>query len=283
MIAHLERDLETPLLWLICQLHGNELDLRHFFQKCDRGFGTSGPESFAGPIGKACKGELHLLDTVKFEQIDTPLLDLDESVWKDLSQDQQLLYRWTKAISTGVVPLKLAGTVIGGINHSRWLTLAARLAQLYTSTPHPSPGLIEVVHYIVQVYAPSWFQIKANSRFTSGPANLFKHMQLIKAQSIETQVVVKQVVQRNGYFADPGVLLCSMLASEIDSVRCKAFSLIKATRLELYKPPREKVLRSMRQFQISALNWDAENWWDIIDWSKVQIVEPKILSNISSD
>ena len=114
MIAHLERYLETPLLWLVCQLHGNELDLRHFFQKCDGGFGTSGPESFAGPIGKACKGELHLLDTVNFEKI-----YLDESAWKGLSQDQQLLYRWTKAVSSGVFPLKLAGTVIDCINHSR--------------------------------------------------------------------------------------------------------------------------------------------------------------------
>ena len=114
MIAHFERDLGRPLLWLICQLHGNELPLRHLFDQCDGGFGTSGPDSFKGPIGQACKGELHLLDTVKFEKIEPPLNDLDETVWKDLSQDQQLLYRWTKAIASGEVPQKLACTVIGG-------------------------------------------------------------------------------------------------------------------------------------------------------------------------
>ena len=110
-----------------------------------------------------------MLDTVNFERIDSPLIDLDESVWKDLSHDQQLLYRWTKAIASGVVPQKLAEAVIGGINHSRWLTLGDRLEALYTKTPNPSPGLKRVVQFIVQVYAPSWFQIKANSRFTSGP------------------------------------------------------------------------------------------------------------------
>ena len=73
MIAHLERELGTPLVWLICLLHGNELDLRHWFEKCDGGFGTSGPESFKGPCGQACKGDLHLLDTVHFEQIETSL------------------------------------------------------------------------------------------------------------------------------------------------------------------------------------------------------------------
>ena len=182
-----------------------------------------------------------------------------------------------------IVPPKLACTLAGGINHSRWLTPAVRLAQLYTVTPNPSHGLKKIVQYIVQVYAPSWFQIKANSMFTSGPANLFKHMQLIKTQSIEAQSVVKQVVQRNGYFADPGVLLCSMLASANDVARCKAISLIKAARLKPAKPPIAKVLRKMRKFEIPVMNWDAEHWWDIIDWSKVQIVEPKILSKLSID
>ena len=35
MIAHTERDLQRPILWLICQLHGNELGLRHYFDQCD--------------------------------------------------------------------------------------------------------------------------------------------------------------------------------------------------------------------------------------------------------
>lgn len=283
MIAHLERDLGRPLLWLICQLHGNELPLRHLFDQCDGGFGTSGPDSFKGPIGQACTGELHLLDTVKFEKIETPLSDLDESVWKDLSQDQQLLYRWTKAIASGEVPQKLAGTVIGGINHSRWLTLGDRLEELYTVTPNPSPGLKRVVQYIVQVYAPSWFQIKANNKFTSGPVNLFMQMQLINNQPSDTQDVVKKVVQRNAYFAAPSVLLCSMLASDNDTARCKAVNLIKAARLKPPKPPKAKALRKIRKFEIPPLIWNADNWWEIIDWSKVKVVEPTILSKVSNE
>ena len=31
MIAHVERDTKRKLVWLICQLHGNELGMRHFF------------------------------------------------------------------------------------------------------------------------------------------------------------------------------------------------------------------------------------------------------------
>ena len=283
MIAHLERDLQRPLLWLICQLHGNELGLRHYFDECDGGFGTSGPDSFKGPIGKACKGDLHLLDAVDFEKIETSLSDLEEKVWKDLSRDQQLLYRWTKAVGSGVVPPELAGQVAGPINHSRWLTLAVRLLQLYTKTPHPSSGLTKVVKFIVQTYSPGWFQIKCNSKFTSGPANLYHQMQMVNNQPREAQDIVKPVVQRNAYFAQPGVILCGMLESENEEVRCKAVNLIKAVRSKPPKPPRAKVLRKMRKFVIPPLRWDADAWWNIIDWSQVQIVEPSILSRISTE
>ena len=106
---------------------------------------------------------------------------------------------------------------------------------------------------------------------------------MINNQSSEIQSIVKKVVQRNGYFAEPGVLLCSMLASDSNTARCKAVSLIKASRLKPVKPPRAKCLRKIRKFQIPPLMWDADNWWEIIDWKKVQIVEPRILKTLSCE
>ena len=283
MIAHVERDLEDPLLWLICLLHGNELGFRHFFELCDGGFGTSGPDSFKGPLGKACKELLHLLNVVNFDGIETPLGDLEDRVWKDLSCDQQLLYRWTKAVASGVVPEELAGQVAGPINHSRWLTLAIRLLELYCKTPNPSLGLCKISKFIVQVYAPSWFKIKCNSKFTSGPANLFYMMKLIKTQPLEVHTVVQKVVQRNGYFADPAVILCSMLACDQEEVRTKAVNIINGFRAKPPKPPRAKFCRKIRKFTIPLLQWDSETWWDIIDWGKVSVFEPRILSRIDTE
>lgn len=44
------------VLWFICQLHSNELNLRELFAKSD---GVSaGPKSFGGPIGKALSCDL---------------------------------------------------------------------------------------------------------------------------------------------------------------------------------------------------------------------------------
>ena len=80
MLAHVERFLRALLLWLICQLHGNELGLRHVFTHCDGGHGTSGPDSFKGPLGQA------LMKVVQFQPVATSLADIDEEVQKCLSR-----------------------------------------------------------------------------------------------------------------------------------------------------------------------------------------------------
>ena len=59
MLTHGERILQALLLWLICQLYGNELGLRHVFGHCDGGNGTSGPDSFTGSLGQALVTEVH--------------------------------------------------------------------------------------------------------------------------------------------------------------------------------------------------------------------------------
>ena len=123
--------------------------------------------------------------------------------------------RWTNSIAAGVFPRELAYRVAGPMNHSRWLTLAIRLMQLYTVTPNPMAGLQKVViRYIVQVYLPGWFQIKSHSKFTSGPANLFHKIGMINCQPMETQYQVNKVVQRMPTLLIMG-LCCSACWSQI--------------------------------------------------------------------
>ena len=57
VIRLLEVKIGRPLHYAICQLHGNELPLRHLFSKLDGS--TSGPNSFSGPIGNAIKNNVH--------------------------------------------------------------------------------------------------------------------------------------------------------------------------------------------------------------------------------
>ena len=287
MLAFLERKLgqDRVLLWLVCMAHGNELPMRALFTHCDGGLGTSGPDSFKGPLGQACSGEVHLQDVVKFVPISTTLPDLEPEVWQDLSRDQQLLYRYTKAIASGVVPEDLARQMAGPVNHSRWLTFGIRQEILYTRTANPTPSQVMFVTYLVQVYSVMWFSIKSQSKFTHGPSHLFKLMSLIKTQSQEAQGLVKPAVQRNGYFAHPSTMLCSMLESEDMRVRNKAVMLIESARKRPVKKPRMKALKGVRRYTIPALQWDAKQWCNIIDWnSKAAIIhEPSILKKLDND
>ena len=281
--VHVERELQRKLLLLSCMLHGNELPLRHLFQSCDGGQGTTGPDSFAGPLGAACKEDVHLLDLVTFSPIFSTVEELPPEVWKDLSSDQKLLYRYVIAIRDGMVPPSLISLRCGPINHSRWLTLATRLLILYTRTPNPCDGLKTVVQFIVQVYAPLWFKLKKNNNFIYGPAAIFTAISLINQQPESVRNVVRRVVQHNAWFAEIGIMLCAMLGSDERRVREKAVEIILKRRSEPLKKPKSRLLRGIRKIQVSPLQWEAESWDQIIDWSKVAIHEPFILERLSKE
>ena len=51
VVSEIESMLQKPVHWFICQLHGNELPLRHLFQVLDGK--SSGPFAFQGMLGKA--------------------------------------------------------------------------------------------------------------------------------------------------------------------------------------------------------------------------------------
>jgi len=60
IIRRLEKKFQRPLHWIICQLHGNELPLRHLLIQLDGK--TSGPTQFTGAVGK-------LLNETRFENL----------------------------------------------------------------------------------------------------------------------------------------------------------------------------------------------------------------------
>ena len=155
--------------------------------------------------------EIHKIKAVQFQPIATPLADIDEEVQKGLSRDQLLLgtscfsisMQYTKATSTGTITKKLEAQTAGPLNHTRWLTLAVRIQQLSNRTPTTTEGHQMVADFVQRVYTPSWFWIKYHRKFTSSPSNLHYQMELVMIHPEEVQNIVKPVVQRDTYFADP--------------------------------------------------------------------------------
>lgn len=106
VIRRLELTVNRTLQYIICQLHGNELPLRHLFRKLDGE--TSGPTTFKGPIGIQLK-KSYLNPIVPFKTIPVKLPKIE----KKLSTDQQYLYDICHAISTGYCSISLANRYPG--------------------------------------------------------------------------------------------------------------------------------------------------------------------------
>ena len=97
--------------------------------------------SFRGPLGEQCAGEACKLPVLKFQPVPGAVEEISEQLVKELSTDQQLLYRLaravqsddlrfadrepfcnTLAITSRVLQNVTARRDIGAFNHARWLT-----------------------------------------------------------------------------------------------------------------------------------------------------------------
>ena len=107
---------QSAVHWFVCQLHSNELNLRHLFMRLDGA--TSGPRSFGGPLGKACAKDVWTLELVMFDAVQGHT-DIMADIVQQLSRDQEYLYLMTIAVQSGHVSEHLAGRRIGPLNHAR--------------------------------------------------------------------------------------------------------------------------------------------------------------------
>ena len=66
-------------------------------------------------MGKAAKRDLHREDVVDFADVPDNVKEIEDNVVKDLSTDQHLLYRYIKAVSSGVAPQSLVTRKVGSL------------------------------------------------------------------------------------------------------------------------------------------------------------------------
>lgn len=274
VINCLEKKLGRPLQRFICMLHTNELPLRHLFEQLDGG--TSGAITFTGPIGKAIK-LCENNPVVQFVAIPDgdPLPDLPQHVIDDLSDDQQYLYRIICAIQSGSVDENLANLKPGPICHSRWLTLANRVCRLYVSTVNPDKNLKLLTQFIVVCYGPMWFAIKCKPNCIHGPKHVFSAMSCLKKLPEESATIAKCYVSRNAYFAHSENILLAMLADSSRNKRQRAVSTI----LQIRKKAARKNVIGI--FRVPTLNYDADDWDDLIKWDEVETYEPPVTHKLS--
>ncbi|GBO24711.1 hypothetical protein AVEN_215934-1 [Araneus ventricosus] len=90
----MELILNRPLQWLVCQLHANEVPLRHLYAHVD--ITTTGPRSLTGEIRKSLVG-YEKLPVVSSTPIENTLYEVTNK--KDLSTDQLYLMEICEVIN----------------------------------------------------------------------------------------------------------------------------------------------------------------------------------------
>ena len=158
--------------------------------------------------------------------------------------------------------------------HSQWLTTANRILRLYVSTIEPSQTLKIIVEYITKVYAPVWFEIKNASSSQNGALHLFQTIELTRILISDVRNIVYPVMQRNAFFAHPENLLLCMINDESSNIRQLGWKQIKKAREQSKR-------KTIRTFQILDLNFEAELYFDMINWQNVNLTEPPITRSIS--
>ena len=193
---------------------------------------TKSPSSFTGPIGKILEGDVSEWSVVNFVPIiTTDVIVLPPDVVEDLSNDQNYGYRMCLAIKNGLVSNELGRLNVGPISHSRWLTLACRILRLYVSQTNPDNNLATLAKYCIQVYFPTWFDIKQKNYITHGSRHFFNLVKRnLEFAFDEIVPIVKKVINNNSYFAHPENVLLAMLGDEDASIRFRAVDKVLSIR-----------------------------------------------------
>lgn len=267
IIRLMEEHLKRPIQWIVCLLHFNELPLRHFIQHLDGK--TTGPHTYSGDIGKLLKNSVGL-PVKKFASIASELPVIDSLI---LSTDQKYLYDICTAIKSGMCKSGLAERNPGNMSHSRWLTTANHILRVYIGTLKPTKNLKEIVLFIIKVYAPTWFSIKKQNSCTKGAEILWKFIQNSRYLRPQYRSIIDKVVQRNGFFAHHENILLSMLVDSRSEVRHKAF--LKICHI------RQAPSVGIRKFVVPKINFQAKEYYNMVNWDKQKWTEPPLTSNLS--
>jgi hypothetical protein len=276
--AQLEKKLGRKLHMIGCALHMNELPLRHLMTTLD-GKAQSATQ-WTGPIGKQLeKEDLHIRPPVAFQPVETSVVLPPEEVLQDLSNDQRLLLEYMLGVSCGTVKESFIHRKPGPLNLARWLTAAIRILMLYTRTLEPSENLTLLVNYIQAVYGKVWFRVKSEKSFTKAPEILFEMVQDVRKIDIDSKIfnIVVPVLRRNAFSCLGENFLASLLYSDNQQHRELAVQKI----LQIRAAGRQDIAATEKK--IPDLNFDADNWGEMVRIMSVNCQEPPCVTKISDE
>ncbi|KAK4871958.1 hypothetical protein RN001_016082 [Aquatica leii] len=110
-----------------------------------------------------------------------------------------------------------------------------------------------------------------------GAKHFLKSIRLSRYLEKDLKDTVDPVIQQNGCFGHHENIILIMISDERKHIR--KLSLLRILKARSVLPRKTK---NVRVFKLSALCFEANQYFELIDWQKCEITEPLILSRISS-
>ena len=93
----------------------------------------------------------------------------------------------------------------------------------HVSQSKPSTNRKHLVQFCMEVYFPSWFEIKRKHTTVDGAKNFFNIVNRVtKLPNPQIRTVALNVLQRNAYFAHPENVLLEMVGDNEENLRRSA-------------------------------------------------------------
>lgn len=251
----------------------NELPMRKVFIQIDGP--TGGPNVYIGDIGvKLMECQSKPVANFPTISIDNCFLD-NLRAYKDPGSDQEYLRDIILAISSGSASESLANRSPGKLGYARWLTTGNRILRTYISYENPSPDLVKMCNFIINVYACNWFAIKAKPYFYDSPRHIYN--MIINTRKLNDSNItekVNQVISQNSYSLHSENMLCAMMTDDRPNVRMMAINkIIKC---------RESIESTVRQFIKPTIDFSADDYYKLIDPDSVWL-ESILTKHLSID
>jgi hypothetical protein len=160
---------------------------------------------------------------------------------------------------------------------SRWNTTATRVLCKYTRTKRPTKKLVRLTQAALNLYYPGWFRFKCRPHIQDGALNFFYLVELTRDLDPEDRRIGQKVLQDNAHWPHSENLLIAMLGDPREEIRRKAVLRILKARREYEQGVHP------RQFVRPRVNFDAKDYFDLIDWDTEPCTEPPLTMDLSVD
>ena len=216
--AHLEKLLKRKLYWGICNIHTNELPLRHLIAILDGP--TCSDTGFIGPVCSLLSKVTEMEYDPNFKAMPggEDLMEIPEKVLKEMSTDQKQCYKLVQAVKAGELPVTMQGMMCGPLCHARWLTTGQRIIFMWTRKHSMTGNNLKVLEMLVKFflewYFKLYFNIKVKHLILDAPLHILTGLRILKTHPKNVRDAVTPYIRTGAWYAHSECLMLTLLSFE---------------------------------------------------------------------